>query len=153
MMGWSYTLAVERRMLRPRQITSTSSGMLAGESAVVWSDFLLDRADIHSLSPFPASSPLLLIEKAQDNMLTPLLLLCFQVGRLWTSLADYYIRLSLFERARDVYEEGLGSVTTVRDFGLVFDALTHFEESLLAAKLAYDEDDDDEQVGCCGARV
>ena len=47
-----------------------------------------------------------------------------QVGRLWTSLADYYIRRGMFERARDVYEEGLTSVMTVRDFSLVFDALT-----------------------------
>ena len=46
------------------------------------------------------------------------------MGRLWTSLADYYIRRGLFERARDVYEEGLTSVVTVRDFSLVFDALT-----------------------------
>ena len=27
-----------------------------------------------------------------------------EVGRLWTSLADYYIRRALFERARDIYE-------------------------------------------------
>ena len=47
-----------------------------------------------------------------------------EVGRLWTSLADYYIRRGLFESARDVYEEGLTSVVTVRDFSLVFDALT-----------------------------
>jgi pre-mRNA-splicing factor SYF1 len=47
-----------------------------------------------------------------------------QVGRLWTSLADYYIRRSMFERARDVYEEGLAAVTTVHDFSIVFDALT-----------------------------
>jgi pentatricopeptide repeat protein len=40
-----------------------------------------------------------------------------QVGRLWTSLADYYIRRGLFEKARDVYEEGLGSVMTVRWVG------------------------------------
>ena len=46
------------------------------------------------------------------------------MGRLWTSLADYYIRRGMFERARDVYEEGLTSVITVRDFSLVFDALT-----------------------------
>lgn len=37
-----------------------------------------------------------------------------QVGRLWTSLADYYIRRAMFEKARDVYEEGLQSVVTVR---------------------------------------
>ena len=32
-----------------------------------------------------------------------------QVGRLWTSLADYYIRRGMFEKARDIYEEGLTS--------------------------------------------
>lgn len=32
-----------------------------------------------------------------------------QVGRLWTSLADYYIRRGMFEKARDVYEEGMVS--------------------------------------------
>ena len=29
-----------------------------------------------------------------------------EVGRLWTSLSDYYIRQGMFEKARDVYEEG-----------------------------------------------
>lgn len=58
-----------------------------------------------------------------------------EVGRLWTSLADFYIRKGLFERARDVYEEGMASVLTVRDFSLVFDAYSQFEESMLAAKM------------------
>jgi pre-mRNA-splicing factor SYF1 len=30
-----------------------------------------------------------------------------EVGRLWCSLADFHIRRSEFEVARDVYEEGL----------------------------------------------
>jgi pentatricopeptide repeat protein len=47
-----------------------------------------------------------------------------QVGRLWTSLADYYIRRGMFEKARDVYEEGLNAVVTVHDFSLIFDACT-----------------------------
>lgn len=58
-----------------------------------------------------------------------------EVGRLWTSLADYFIRRGLFENARDVYEEGLTSVLTVRDFSMIFDAYTQFEESMLAAKI------------------
>lgn len=58
-----------------------------------------------------------------------------EVGRLWTSLADFYIRKGLFERARDVYEEGMASVLTVRDFSLVFDAYSQFEESVLATKM------------------
>jgi len=58
-----------------------------------------------------------------------------EVGRLWTSLADFYIRRGLFEKARDVYEEGLATVITVRDFSLIFDAYTQFEESMLSAKM------------------
>ena len=58
-----------------------------------------------------------------------------EVGRLWNSLADYYIRLGQFERARDVYEEAIGSVTTVRDFSIIFDAYVKVEESILTAKI------------------
>ena len=56
-----------------------------------------------------------------------------EVGRLWTALADYYIRRGLFEAARDVYEEGVESVSTVRDFSLIFDAYAQFEESVISA--------------------
>eukprot|EP00878_Enallax_costatus_P012117 GHUV01012650.1.p1 GENE.GHUV01012650.1~~GHUV01012650.1.p1 ORF type:complete len:629 (+),score=144.11 GHUV01012650.1:374-2260(+) len=66
-----------------------------------------------------------------------------EVGRLWTALADFHIRRGAFEVARDIYEEGMSSVATVRDFGLIFDALSHFEESLLAAKMAAAGDDAD----------
>lgn len=62
-----------------------------------------------------------------------------QVGRLWTSLADFFIRQGFFEKARDVYEEGLSTVVTVRDFSLIFDALAQFEESLINAKLELDD--------------
>ncbi|BBN08894.1 pre-mRNA-splicing factor SYF1 [Marchantia polymorpha subsp. ruderalis] len=67
-----------------------------------------------------------------------------EVGRLWTSLADYYIRRSLFEKARDVFEEGMTSVTTVRDFSLIFDSYTQFEDSMLMAKIKALEDEDEE---------
>merc|ERR1719347_1313196 len=58
-----------------------------------------------------------------------------QVGHLWNSLADYYIRSGLFERARDVYEESVQTVTTVRDFTQVFDAYAQFEELALSKKM------------------
>jgi pre-mRNA-splicing factor SYF1 len=58
-----------------------------------------------------------------------------EVGRLWTSLADYYIRRGLFEKARDIYEEGMTTVVTVRDFSMIFDAYSQFEESMLSAKM------------------
>lgn len=58
-----------------------------------------------------------------------------QVGRLWCALADFYIRQGLFERARDVYQEGVEAVVTVRDFSLVFEALTKFEQALVEAQI------------------
>mmetsp|Transcript_2417 Transcript_2417/g.3520 ORF Transcript_2417/g.3520 Transcript_2417/m.3520 type:complete len:886 (+) Transcript_2417:38-2695(+) len=67
-----------------------------------------------------------------------------EVGRLWCKLADYYIRLGQFERARDVYEEGINSVITVRDFTMIFDAYTQFEESVLTAKMQLANDEDSE---------
>ncbi|KAL5290155.1 XAB2 family protein [Megaselia abdita] len=51
-----------------------------------------------------------------------------QLGHLWNSLADYYVRSGLFERARDIYEEAIQTVTTVRDFTQIFDAYAQFEE-------------------------
>ena len=37
-----------------------------------------------------------------------------EVGVLWNMLAEYYTRCSLFEKAYDVYEEAINTVTTVR---------------------------------------
>ncbi|XP_034950910.1 pre-mRNA-splicing factor syf1 homolog [Chelonus insularis] len=72
-----------------------------------------------------------------------------QVGSLWNSLADYYVRSGLFERARDIYEEAIQTVTTVRDFTQVFDAYSHFEELITDKRMEEvsnnpnsDEDDD-----------
>ena len=33
-----------------------------------------------------------------------------EVGTMWVRLADYHIKLGLFEKARDVFEEALGTV-------------------------------------------
>jgi pre-mRNA-splicing factor SYF1 len=51
-----------------------------------------------------------------------------QKGRLWTSLATYWITCGDFERARDIFEEGITTVETVRDFAQIFDAYVEFEE-------------------------
>ncbi|XP_065877630.1 uncharacterized protein [Euphorbia lathyris] len=70
-----------------------------------------------------------------------------EVGRLWTSLADYYIRRSLFEKARDIFEEGMTTVVTVRDFSVIFDAYSQFEESMVAHKMEnLDLSDEEEDV-------
>ena len=67
-----------------------------------------------------------------------------EVGKLWASLADYYIRRGLFEKARDIYEEGLESVMTVRDFSLIFDAYAAFEENVLSSKMMQEEEEEEE---------
>ncbi|KAF2879813.1 hypothetical protein ILUMI_26340 [Ignelater luminosus] len=72
-----------------------------------------------------------------------------QLGHLWNCLADYYVRSGLFDRARDIYEEAIQTVTTVRDFTQVFDAYAQFEELSLGkrmeeiSKLATPTEDDD----------
>lgn len=66
-----------------------------------------------------------------------------EVGRLWCALATYYVRLGLFETARDVYEEAIQTVTTVRDFSLIFDAYVKFIEAMLTAEMELAEDDSD----------
>lgn len=58
-----------------------------------------------------------------------------QLGHLWNSLANYYVRSGLFDRARDIYEEAIQTVTTVRDFTQIFDAYAQFEELSLARRM------------------
>lgn len=70
-----------------------------------------------------------------------------EVGRLWTSLADYYIRRKLVEKARDIFEEGMTTVVTVRDFSVIFDAYSQFEESMLALKMEEMSDSEVEDEG------
>ncbi|VEL25579.1 unnamed protein product [Protopolystoma xenopodis] len=60
-----------------------------------------------------------------------------QVGVLWNSLADYYIRSGNLARARDVYAEAVTAVLTIRDFTQVFDAYAEFEESITKARMEF----------------
>jgi pre-mRNA-splicing factor SYF1 len=54
-----------------------------------------------------------------------------QRGKLWAGLATYWITRGNFERTRDVFEEAITTVMTVRDFTLVFDSYVEFEESII----------------------
>ncbi|QIW98957.1 hypothetical protein AMS68_004475 [Peltaster fructicola] len=58
-----------------------------------------------------------------------------QRGILWVGLARYYINLGVYEKARDVFEEGITTVMTVRDFSVVFDTYAEAEEALISIKL------------------
>ena len=55
-----------------------------------------------------------------------------QGGRLWAGLATYWIQRGHFEKARDVFEEGITTVMTVRDFTIIFDSYAEFEESVIS---------------------
>ncbi|KAF4591501.1 Pre-mRNA-splicing factor SYF1 [Ophiocordyceps camponoti-floridani] len=55
-----------------------------------------------------------------------------QSGKFWSGLATYWLRKGCFDRARNVFEEGITSVLTIRDFSLIFDAYVEFEESVIA---------------------
>ena len=70
-----------------------------------------------------------------------------QAGRLWTGLATYWIKRGEFDRAKAVFEEGMKSVLTIRDFSQVFDAYAEFGQSILDAMMASlaDEDEDDKE--------
>ncbi|KAK4337020.1 hypothetical protein RND71_044200 [Anisodus tanguticus] len=66
-----------------------------------------------------------------------------QQSKLWISLAEYYIRLGLFDKARDIYEEAISKVMTIRDFSQIFDAYAQSEEKITSAKIETDEDEDE----------
>ncbi|KAF4692018.1 Pre-mRNA-splicing factor SYF1 [Perkinsus olseni] len=66
-----------------------------------------------------------------------------QTGRLWNSLADYYVQLGNFGKARDVYEEALESISTVRDFSLVFEAYQKFLENLVTVYSEMEEENEE----------
>ncbi len=56
-----------------------------------------------------------------------------QRGKLWAGLATYWITKGNFEKARDVFEEGITTVMTVRDFTIIFDSYAEFEESIIGS--------------------
>ena len=45
-----------------------------------------------------------------------------EVARLWITLANFFARSGLIEKARDVFEEAISSVSTVRDLTFIFSA-------------------------------
>ncbi|KAI8139847.1 hypothetical protein BJV82DRAFT_672217 [Fennellomyces sp. T-0311] len=58
-----------------------------------------------------------------------------QVGMLYGRLAMYWIKMGQLEKARDIFEEGITTVLTVRDFTVIFDAYAEFEEEMITTKM------------------
>lgn len=71
-----------------------------------------------------------------------------QSGRLWTGLATYYIKRGDLATAQDIFETGLTTVLTVRDFTQIFDAYAETSENIITfmmEELEEDEDEEDEE--------
>lgn len=56
-------------------------------------------------------------------------------------MADYYTRIGRFVKARKVFEEALSKLTSVRDFGIIYNAYLKFEEAMLEVDEESDEDE------------
>ncbi|KAF7493717.1 Pre-mRNA-splicing factor SYF1 [Sarcoptes scabiei] len=67
-------------------------------------------------------------------------------GKLWISLAEYYTRSGLFDKAREIFEEALDSIKTVRDFSQIFDAYTLSEEKLIQIKMQQKDMTEDDEI-------
>ncbi len=63
---------------------------------------------------------------------------------MWVALAEYFIRLANFDKARDIFEEGINTVMSVRDFSQIWDAYTQFEDNMIEADMQAGGEDEDE---------
>ena len=50
---------------------------------------------------------------------------------MWVTLANFYIKLNIFYKARNIFEEAINNVLTEKDFSLVYEAYIKFEQNLL----------------------
>ena len=51
----------------------------------------------------------------------------------------------MFGKTRDVFEEALATITTARDFGIIFNAYMKFEEQMIDAEAEEDQQASDEE--------
>lgn len=68
-----------------------------------------------------------------------------QAGRLWTGMATYWIKRGEFDRANALFEQGMKTVLTIRDFTQVFDTYVEFGDSLISAMMESLEGEEDEE--------
>ena len=67
-----------------------------------------------------------------------------EVGNLWVTLANYYIKIGYIDKAREIFEEALEKVLTVRDFSLVFNSYLNFEQEIMKQNLFSNDVDENE---------
>ena len=63
-----------------------------------------------------------------------------EVGNLWVTLANYYIKMGLIEKAREIFEEALEKILTPRDFSLIYNSYLNFEQEMMKQNLFYNND-------------
>lgn len=71
-----------------------------------------------------------------------------QLGLIYSNLATYWIKKTEFEKAKEVFETGIGKVLTIRDFTTIFDAYAEFSEqyiSSLMESISNEEEDNEEE--------
>lgn len=59
-----------------------------------------------------------------------------EIGPLWCKFAQCYIHLGEVQRANDIFEEGMDSVATIRDFTLVFENYVKIIELLVHTQMS-----------------
>jgi pre-mRNA-splicing factor SYF1 len=62
-----------------------------------------------------------------------------EASKLWIFRADYYSRMGLFARAREVFDESLDVCDTVASFGILYAAYVKFEQTI--SELTEEEED------------
>ncbi|CAH7667884.1 expressed protein [Phakopsora pachyrhizi] len=69
-----------------------------------------------------------------------------QLGLIYTNLATYWIKRTEFEKAKEVFEDGIARVLTIRDFTTIFDAYAEFSEQYISTLMeSIGEDGDEDQ--------
>ncbi|KAH8108139.1 protein prenylyltransferase [Cristinia sonorae] len=68
-----------------------------------------------------------------------------QAGRLWTGLATYWVKRAEFDRAEIIFEKGVASVLTIRDFTQIFDSYAEFSETLIRILMQSLENPDEDE--------
>ena len=71
-------------------------------------------------------------------------------GRLYVALAGWYVKRGELSRARDVYEEAVTSVGTVRDFTQVFDAYGKLLETIVVMRMQQFNDRQQQRAEAAG---
>ena len=59
-----------------------------------------------------------------------------EVGKLWTTLAQYYVQYGKFDIAMNCYEQGMNSVSTVKDWNLIFDTYSKLYDELIRINIS-----------------